>query len=224
MLNVKRILLLMIFFLFPSWLIVHAQEMEYQDQDIYPQKISKMLQFKAGYFNDRLEEDSIWFLSVKGELRLKPFVHSKFGGGYIQSQFPVTLYYFDPGNLNAFALDVRYRPEIGPNINTWIPLFFPEVSYLFNSKDWYIGRNGQMTHTLLIGGVVRFYLKGLNNAVVEISGSRSVLGDGFTRFSCYTHWFFTDHFGATIHGDNFTRLFNGTKKQYGSIVFGVVIK
>jgi len=222
--QVKRVFLSTLLLLFSSSIVIHAEEMLYSGQNIYPQKISAMYQFKAGYHNDRLAEDSIWFFSVKCDFRLKPKVHSFLGGGYIQSQFPVTVYYFEPWNINAFAFDIRYRPEMGPPISSWIPLFFPEASYLYNSKDWFAGRESQATHTLLMGGVIRFYLMGLNNAVVEISGSRSFLGDGFTRFSCYTHWFITDHFGLTVHGDNFTRLYNGTKKQYGSTVFGVIIK
>lgn len=203
---------------------LHAENVLYSGQDIYPQNISRMYQFKFGYVNDRLEEDSFYFISIKGDFRLKPKVFSVAGGGYIQSQFPISLYFFDLKNTDAYALDVRYRPEIGPPMAKWLPLMFPEIGYLYNNKDWYIGREEHQTNTLLIGGMFRFILKDLRSAAVELGGQKSLAGDDFLRFSCYMHWFLTDHFGLTLHGDNFIRDFEGMKKSYSSFVFGVVYK
>ncbi|MFC1628653.1 hypothetical protein ACFL3H_06015 [Gemmatimonadota bacterium] len=207
---------------------VSAQEASYPGHDIYPQRVSRMFQVKAGYHDDRVGESSHWVGSVRAEFRLKPSIQPGPKGGYQQLQIPISVYYFGPGEIDAFAFDVRFRLEMGPPIKPWIPLFFPEIGYLYNSKDWYVDwdadRVNHQTHSFLIGGVIRFYLKGLNNAVVDIGAGTAVLGDGFFRESCYMHWFLTDHFGITIHGDGFARTFNDRSKRNGHIVFGVMFK
>jgi len=193
--------------------------------DIFPQDISAMFQLKGGYTDDRMAEEGFFFGSVRADLRLKPTRPGFLKGGYSQSQFPISVYWLDPGNLDAVAVDARYRLEIGPPSARWVPLFFPEVGYFYMTESWYTSEQPGGTHTGLVGGMVRFPLGTNANSSVEVSAQFGVVGQKMTRISCYFQWFCSEHFGFTLHGDAFpSRDTDKPDQRYGGIVAGVVYK
>ena len=193
--------------------------------EIFPQDISAMFQLKGGYADDRMAEEGFFFGSVRADLRLRPTRPGFLKGGYSQSQFPVSVYWLDPGNLDAVAVDARYRLEIGPPSARWVPLFFPEVGYFYMTESWYTSDQPGGTHTGLVGGMVRFPLGTNTNSSVEVSAQFGVVGQRMTRISCYFQWFCSEHFGFTLHGDAFpSRDTDKPGQRYGGIVAGVVYK
>jgi len=226
MVSFDKYLFFFITFRFLLGAAIFAQDNQIQDQNSFPQDISRMYQLKIGYSNDRLLEESFMFGSVKADIRLNPVEVAFMDIEYIQIQFPVSFYYFNPENKNSYAFDIRLRPELGPPANNRIPLFFPELGYLHLNKKWFVDNEQKNLNALLIGGMVRFPVKARHSAVVEVNGQISITGESFTRYSCYMHWFVSEHFGFTIHGDVFPshRLFEGETTGYGAMLFGVVFK
>lgn len=203
-----------------------AQHNSTQEKKHFRQNIPWMCQLKLGFSDDRLTEESFVFGSFRFDYRIKPIDFSFLDLEYVQFQFPASLYYFKTDNSNTFAIDFRIRPELGPPANSRIPLFFPELGYLYFSSNWFAGSDKKDLHALLIGRMVRFPIQSKYSAVVEVSGQISLTGEKFARYSCYMHWFVSEHFGFTIHGDVFPshKLFDGEGKGYGAMLLGLVIK
>ncbi|MFC2132948.1 hypothetical protein ACFLRG_04020, partial [Bacteroidota bacterium] len=109
----KRKLILILTFLCYMVFSTLSQQLDNPEKSKFPQDISRMYQLKFGYSNDRLLEDPITFGSIRGDFRLKPMKSFINKDGYIQIQLPVSIYYFNLEDKNAFAFDVRFRPELG---------------------------------------------------------------------------------------------------------------
>jgi hypothetical protein len=187
----------------------------------FPLKHRALIQFKGGYSKDQINSKRLIFWAAGGEYRTKPVYFSNLGGGYFQMVFPAMLYHFP--SKDAFTVDLKCRPDMGPPLARWLPLGMVDVGYLFSSRDWLSGIDKQL-QSLMLGGWFMIPLKIPADGIIMVSGSKSVAGDQFIRFSCYAHWFFNSNFGITIHGDNFIRNFNGIKAHIGSINMGVLFR
>lgn len=189
--------------------------------EIFPAQSKMLFLLKGGYSKDQINSEKELFWAAGGEYRFNPTYYSKFGGGYIQIIVPVMIYHFT--NQNTVTVDLKLRPELGPPISYWLPLSMMDVGYIYSSRDWFTGNDTQL-HSLMVGVWFMIPLLNPDDGILMVSGSKSIRGDHLTRFSCYTHWFFTSRLGITIHGDNFIRTLGGTKHHTGSFNFGVLYK
>jgi hypothetical protein len=188
--------------------------------EIFPTSHRAIFQLTASYSKDKMKRETVPFWSLSSEYQTKAITYTKMGGGYFQMKFPAKLYHFP--TKDAVAFECKLRPDFGP-IAPFLPLTMIDIGYLYSSKDWFTSSD-EPTHSLMIGGWVLVPLKVPNDGIFMLSGSKSIAGTNFTRFSCYLNWFFTDHFGVTIHGDNFTRKEDDVKYHYGSFNLGVLFR
>lgn len=190
-------------------------------EDIFPLKHRALFMLKGGYSKDRSSDEAMPLWAFSGEFRFRTWYYEKMGGGYFQIIAPAALYHF-PSKGGVLA-EVRVRPNLGPPLARWIPNGMVDIGYSWGSKDWFTGHDDRF-HALTIGGWFMVPLKIPDDGIFMISGARSVAGDELIRFSCYTHWFFTDHIGMSVHGDNFRRKRDGKENHYGSMNVGVLVR
>ncbi len=207
------------FFVFAIAVSLVAQT-DSSSEEIFPAKHRALILLKGGMSKDQINIETVPFWAIGGEYRLKPHYYTKMGGGYLQMIFPAMVYHFP--SKNEITVDLKIRPDFGP-ITKWIPLTMVDLGYLYSSRDWFSGTDEQL-HSLMLGGWAMIPLKTPEDGIMMFSGSKAIAGDQFTRFSCYAHWFFSDHFGVTIHGDNFTRTRESIKYHYGSFNLGVLFR
>jgi hypothetical protein len=189
--------------------------------EIFPVKHTMLLQVKGGYSKNQIKSDKELFWAVGGEYRFKPIYYTDYGGGYIQLTVPVMMYHFTLNN--EIIVDIKFRPDLGPPISSWLPLTMMDIGYIYVSGDWFTG-NDTPLHSLMLGGWFMIPLIKPDDGIFMVSGSKSISGDAITRFSCYTHWFVTSHLGITIHGDNFVRTLDAKKHHFGSFNLGIIYR
>lgn len=196
--------------------LLRCKELDWQ-----PETHRFMVTVKGSYSKDRAEDETIPFWAIQPELRLNPLYFDFWGGGYFQMRLPASLYHFP--TKDAVTCEFRLRPDLGPPIASWTPLGMVDISYSYSSKDWFSHRNEPL-HSMLIGGWFQVPLRIPDDGIFMVAGGKSVLGDKMPRFSCYFHWFFSKHFGLTVHGDNFIREYENQRFHYGSFNAGVLFR
>lgn len=187
----------------------------------FPEKHRALIMVKGSYCKDRSTEEVIPFWALGGEYRFRAHDFRDPEKGYIQLVTPASLYHFP--TKDAVVAEIRLRPDIGPPAARWIPHGMVDIGCSWFSRDWLTGRDSAL-NALTIGGWFMIPLKLPDDGIFRVNGATSIAGDKLIRFSCYLHWFFTDHIGFTIHGDNFSTKRDGLKYHYGSMNLGILVR
>jgi len=163
-------------------------------------------------------------LATGGEFSSHPLYFSTIGGGYWRFRFPIKLYYFPTQNTPAWLVDIKFRPELGRPLFPFLPRGFIDLGYQYAENNWFAKEPNHSLQSLMLGGWFSIPLLEPKTGRMMVSGSKSIAGDNFTRFSCYLDWFFSPILGMTLHGDNFHEKKNGKSYWYGFSNLGLVVR
>lgn len=200
--------------LFLNWISIWASS----DFTKYPPPWE--IAIKAGYSNNDLDSSSFWHFGLSSEYRSPIQSYSILGGGYWRIRFPFKFYGFPTRSHGSWLLETKIRPEIGPPLAPWLPNGFLDLGYLYAPHDWLAHRNSSTIHALLLGGWFSVPLLAPRRGTFMVSGATSIKGTQLVRFSCYLDWMIGNHWGLTLHGDNFMRTHSAKTYSYGSFNLG----